>query len=88
MDAGRWESSGRSQGPDEFPHAELVRSGCWTATGESPSGLVIWRDQYEREERADAGGERAELPAQPAGIASAGRSARGAYAARSAKRSN
>lgn len=80
MDRGSLRVVKDAAGTRRVPKTELVRAGLLNAShpGESPSEsggeLVIWRDLYERErqERADAEAERAELRAQLAAIANAG----------------
>jgi hypothetical protein len=83
MDRGSLRVIKDAEGTRRVPRAELVRVGLLDSDG-SPSHpaeslnesgeLVIWRDLYERErqERADAEAERAELQAQLAAIANAG----------------
>jgi hypothetical protein len=87
MDRGSLRVIKDAEGTRRVPRAELVRAGFLAddgspshpaespnESGDSTGELVIWRDLYERErqERADAEAERAELQTQLAAIANAG----------------
>jgi hypothetical protein len=87
MDRGSLRVIKDTEGTRRVPRAELVRVGLLdldgspshpaespNESGDSAGELVIWRDLYERErqERADAEAERAELQTQLAAIANAG----------------
>jgi hypothetical protein len=87
MDRGSLRVIKDAEGTRRVPRAELVRVGLLAVdgspshslespneSGDSAGELVIWRDLYERErqERADAEAERAELQNQLAAIANAG----------------
>jgi hypothetical protein len=83
MDRGSLRVIKDAEGTRRVPRAELVRAGILAddgspshpaESGDSTGELVIWRDLYERErqERADAEAERAELQTQLAAIANAG----------------
>ena len=83
MDRGSLRVIKDAEGTRRVPRAELVRVGLLAVDGspshpaesdDSAGELVIWRDLYERErqERADAEAERAELQTQLVAIANAG----------------
>ena len=87
MDRGSLRVIKDAEGTRRVPRAELVRVGLLAVDGspshpaellnesdDSAGELVIWRDLYERErqERADAQADRAELQTQLAAIANAG----------------